>query len=138
MVCSSTANTGTTSTHTVNDILIRYIYINCIIHLLSKLCKCFIKCFCLRNGSRKSIQNISILAVFLIHTVNYEINYQFIRYKKSLIHICFCFFTKLCSLFDISSEDISSRNVWDFVLSCNFLSLCAFSSSWRTRASTKP
>ena len=55
-----------------------------------------------------------------------------IRYKKALIHICFCFFTKLCPLFDISSEDISSRNVWDFVLSCNFLSLCAFSSSWRT------
>lgn len=101
MVCCSKVNACSSSGHTVDNIFIRYFYIDCIINLLSQSLKCFIKCLCLRDRTRKSIQHVSIHTVILIYSVHNQVNNQFIRYKESLIHISLCLLTKFCSVLDV-------------------------------------
>ena len=79
MISCSTSYACTSSTHTVYNVLIRDIYVDCIVNLVSQCCKCLIQCFCLWNCSRKTIQNISVLTIILLYAVYYEIYYQFIR-----------------------------------------------------------
>ena len=55
---------------------------------------------------------------------------QFIRNQKALIHESFCFLTKFCSVLDVCSKDISSRNMRNRILLSNLLCLCSFSCSW--------
>ena len=133
MVCCSAVYTCSASGHSVYNIFIRNFYIDGIIHLLSHCRQSFIQCLCLWDCSRETIQHISFGTVFLIYPVYHEVNYQFIRYKKSLIHICFCFLSKLCSVFNIGSENITCRNMRNIIFLCNFLSLCSFSCSRSTQ-----
>ena len=100
------------------------------ISLLSHLSKCTIKCLCLWNCTRESIKYISILTVFLVYSVYNKINNQLIRNQKTLIHESFCFLTKFCSVLDVCSKDISSRNMRNRILLSNLLCLCSFSCSW--------
>ena len=82
VVGRTTSGAGSSARHTGYDILIRYIYINCIVHLFAKLRKCCIKSLCLRDGTRKSIENIAVLAVILCKAVNNQIYGQLIRNKR--------------------------------------------------------
>ena len=130
MISSTTINTSSSSRHTVYNILIWNFNIDRIINLLSHLSKCTIKCLCLWNCTRESIKYISILTIFLVYSVYNKINNQFIRNQKTLIHESFCFLTKFCSVLDVCSKDISSRNMRNRILLSNLLCLCSFSCSW--------
>ena len=69
MICSATSNTCASSAHSVNDILIRDLNIDCIINILTDCCKGLIKCLSLRNCSRETVQNEALIAVILGQTV---------------------------------------------------------------------
>ena len=128
MISRSTTNAGTSSSHTVNNVLIRYIYIDGKIHLLAKLIKRCGQALCLGNRSWKSIQYITIGTIRLLNTINYEITGQFVRHQCALIHISFRFLSKLGSVLDICTEDITCGNVRDSVFLSNLLCLSSFSS----------
>src|SRR5699024_9394295 len=113
MISSSAVNTGSSSGHTVYDILVRDLHIDRIIHLLAHCCKRFVKSLCLRDRTRETIEHISVCTVILLHSVYDQINNQFIRYEQPLIHVGLSLFTKLCTIFDVGTENISCRDMRD-------------------------
>jgi len=129
MIGCATVYAGTSSTHSLNDVLIGNLYIDSIINPVTKLCQCLFQYFSLRNGSREAIQNITVLAVILCNTVKKDLNSQFIGNKKTLIHVLLSFFSKLCTVLDVVSENVSRRNMGNTVLLCYHFCLCAFSGS---------
>ena len=102
MVCCSTVNACSSSGHTVDNIFIRYFYIDCVVNFLSACFQGFGQCLGLRNRSWEAIQHVALCCVRFGNTVYNKITGQFIRNKKSLIHVSFC---------------------------CNFLCLSSFSGS---------
>ena len=52
-------NTGSSSAHSIDDILIRNIYVDCIINLLILIVQCIVKSFCLWNSTWKTIKDKS-------------------------------------------------------------------------------
>ena len=127
MICSSTLKTCASSTHAVDDVLIRYIYIYSIVQFFAILRKFAVQNFCLRYRSRETIKYISILAVSLCDSVEKKLYCKLIWYELSLIHISFCFLAKFCSVLYICSENISRGNMRNIVFFCDHVSLCAFS-----------
>ena len=59
----------TSAGHSLHDILIGNIYIDCKINGISQLSQCLVQYFCLRNGSGESIQYITVLAIILCYSV---------------------------------------------------------------------
>ena len=111
VICSTTTNTCSSSTHSVDDILVRNIYINCIINLLILIIQCIVKSFCLWNGTWKTIKDKSFKTILFFNTIYYKINNQFVWYKLSCIHVSFCFLSEFCIVLNISTENISCRNM---------------------------
>ena len=132
MISSSASYACTTSAHTFYNVLIRNFYVNRIINCIIQFGKCCVQALCLRNGTRETIKDITFLAVILLYAIYDQVAYQLIRNKKSLIHICFCFLSKLCSVFDICTENISGGDVRNLIFLSNFLCLSSFSSSRST------
>ena len=128
MIGSAAAYAGSSAAHTVNNVLIRYIYIDGIIHLLAKLIKSCGQALCLGNRSRKSVQYITIGTIRLLNTINYEITGQFVRHQCALIHISFRFLSKLGSVLDVCAENIACGNMRNSVFLSNLLGLSSFSS----------
>ena len=129
MICCSTRLTDSSSAHSVYDSLILDENLKCIIDGIVILCKCRCKCFCLRNCSWKSVKNISIFAIILFEAVYNKVTYKFIRYKISCIHILFSFLSKLRTVFDIFSKNISCRNSRNTKFFSNLLCVCSFTCS---------
>ena len=130
MVGGAAGNAGPAPAHSRYDVLIRYIHINCIVNLLSHLLQSLCQALCLRNGPREAVQHITVHAVLLLDSVEEHSDCHLIRNQKSLIHELLRLHTKLCSLLDIRSEDISGGNVRNPVFLGNPLSLCSFSRPW--------
>ena len=107
MVSCATSYACASSTHTLYNILVRNIYIDCIVHLLSLRFQCLIKRLSLWNCTWETVQYISLRTVILTHTIYYKIYDQFIRNKKSLIHISLRFLSKFSSVLNICAENIS-------------------------------
>ena len=126
MISCTAFYAGTTTAHTFHDIIIRYIHIDCIVNFASKFVQSLCQTFCLRNCSRETIQNIPFPCVILLNSVNNKVAGQFIRNKKSLIHVSFCFVSKLGTVFDVSTENISCGDVRNPIFRRNFLSLSTF------------
>ena len=122
-------HTGPSACHPADNRFIWYIHIDRIINGIPHLCQCFIQYFRLWNGTWKSVQDISVPAIFSANSVHQDLYGQFIRYKKSLIHVTLHFFSKLSTVFDIRSENISCRNVRHTVSVGNHFRLCPFSCS---------
>ena len=126
-VISCTAfHTCTASAHTFHDVIIRHIHIDRIVNFASKFVQSLCQTFCLRNCSRETIQNIPFPCVILLNSVNNKVAGQFIRNKKSLIHVSFCFVSKLGTVFDVGTENISCGDVRNLIFFRNFFCLCAF------------
>ena len=126
VISCTTFHTCTASAHTFHDVLIRHIHIDCIVNFASKFIQSFCQTFCLRNCSWKTIQNIPFSCVLLLDSVNNKVAGQFIRNKKSLIHVSFCFFSKLSTVLDVGTENISCGDVRNSIFRRNFLSLSTF------------
>ena len=107
MIGCSASDAGTASAHTVNDIFIRYFYIDCVVNFLSACFQGFGQCLCLRNRSWEAIQHVALCCVRFGNTVYNKIAGQLVRNEFSLVHECFRFLSKLGSLFDICAEDIA-------------------------------
>ena len=126
MVSCATSYACASSTHTLYNILVRNIYIDCIVHLLSLRFQCLIKRLSLWNCTWETVQYISLRTVILTHTVYNKIYDQFIRNKKSLIHVSFCFVSKLGTVFDVSTENISCGYMRNSILLSDHFCLCTF------------
>ena len=133
MIGHSALYACTAACHTGNDLLIRYVDIDREIDRLSLFRKSLCESLCLRDRTRESIEDVSLFAVRLADPVHNKVNSQFIRNKKSLVHECFRFLSKFCSVLDISPEDISGRNVRDSVLFRDSLCLGSFSGTRRAQ-----
>ena len=133
MIGSSAFQAGASSAHTVYDVFIRNIHINGKVDLASQFLKSLCQTFCLRNGSRKTVKNIAVLCIILLDSVYYKITGQFIRYKKPLIHIGFCFFAKLRAVFDVCTENVSCGNMGNSIFLSNFFCLSSLSGTRRTQ-----
>ena len=107
MVSSSASRAGPASAHSVYDILIRNIDINSVIDGCFHSFKSTVKSLRLRNGSRETIQNVTLAAVVTADSVNDEVTGEFIRNQKSLIHILPGLFAKLRSILDIRAENVT-------------------------------
>ena len=125
MISRTAGYTGSSSAHSFNDVLIRNFDIDGIVKFRSHLFQGFCQGFGLRNGPRKSVQDESFLCIFPGQPVYYQVNNQLIRYQSTLIHIGLCFLTKLSTVFDIRSEDVSRGDVGNTVLCSDLLCLCA-------------
>ena len=79
MIGHSALYACTAACHTGNDLLIRYVDIDREIDRLSLFRKSLCESLCLRDRTWESIQNISLLTVILLNSVNYQVTYQFIR-----------------------------------------------------------
>ena len=124
MIGCTTGNACTSAAHTIDDILIRNININCIINSISQFCKSLIQNLCLRNCTRESIKYISILAVIICYSVKKNLNSQLIRNELSLVHIFLSLHTKLCTALDIGSENVTCRDVGNRIFLRYHLGLC--------------
>ena len=129
----TTFHACTATAHTFHDVVIRHIHIDCIVNFASKFVQSFCQTFCLRNCSRKTIQNVAFFGIILLNPVNDKVTGQFIRNKKSLIHISFCLFSKLGTVLDVGTENISCGDVRDSILRRNFLGLSTFACPWCTQ-----
>ena len=69
MIGSAAGQACTASGHSLYDVFIRYIYVDCVINMISKLRQLAVQNLSLRNGTGKTVQNITILAVILCNTV---------------------------------------------------------------------
>ena len=69
MIGSAAGQACTASGHSLYDVFIRYIYVDCVINMISKLRQLAVQNLSLRNGTRKTVQNITILAIVLCNTV---------------------------------------------------------------------
>src|SRR5699024_12797257 len=83
--------------------------------------------FCLSDRSRKAIEKESVAAIIFCQPFLHNSNCHFIRNKRTLIHICFCLFTKFSSFFNCGTEYITCLNMLDMVCFVYFFCLCFFS-----------
>src|SRR5699024_7527102 len=83
--------------------------------------------FCLSDRSRKAIEKESVAAIIFCQPFLHNSNCYFIRNKRTLIHICFCLFTKFSSFFNCRTQYITWCNMMDRVLCVCFFCLCSFS-----------
>ncbi len=131
MICGTAVYASSSAAHPVYYILIRNVYVDGIIHFLFHLRQLFIKSFCLRNRSWKTIQHKAVFTVFFLNSVHHKRHCQLIRHQSSLIHKCLCFLSKLCAFFDIHTKNVPGGNMRYLVFIRNLLRLCAFPGSRR-------
>ena len=78
MICCPTGKACAAPGHTVYDVLIRNIHVDCIVNGLTHVAQSFCKALCLGNGPWKSVQYISVFAVLLMDAVQQHADGNFI------------------------------------------------------------
>src|SRR5699024_5665405 len=115
MIGGAALQAGSSSGHTVDDVLVRHVHIDSVVNFASQFFQSLCQTLCLGDRSGETVQNISVLRVVLLNSVYNQIAGQLIRNKKSLIHISFCFFAMLGSVLNIRTEDIACGNMGDTI-----------------------
>ncbi len=129
MISSTTINTSSSSRHTVYNILIWNFNIDRIINLLSHSARALIKCLCLWNCTRKpssTYPSDNLPDLLCLQRDQLPVH----PVQEDPDPYMFLLSSKLCSVFDIGSENISVEICGIEYFSAIFLSLCSFSCSW--------
>ena len=129
MIGCAAVQASSSAAHTADDVLIRNFNVDREIDLFIVLSQLLCKYLSLRNGSRETVKDISLLAVGLRDTVNNQVDSQLIRHEVAGIHVGFSLFAKFCAVLDVGTENVSCRDVGNPILLRDHLSLCAFACS---------
>ena len=130
MVGGAAGEAGTPSGHAAYNVRIGNLHVHRIVNALSLLLQCPCKSLCLGNGSGKAVQHIAVLAVRIPEAIHDQLQRQFIRHQKALVHIGLGLCSQLGSVLYICSENIARRNMGNLIFVSYFLCLCAFSCTW--------
>ena len=95
------------SCQSCDQFILSYSDVKNLVDLAAMGCKKFIQLLCLINGSRKTIQKESVLAVVLRQSVCRDLDDEIIRNELASVHVRLRFLAQLRTVFDVFSKDVS-------------------------------